>query len=124
LNSLNKVAKELGYVGIIFLVTLVIFKIIFHKENISIVLRTVFGLYYTLILPGFMLMYYWFEKLDFLERLIIGFPVSAAIIGIFSYYLGIVGIHTKFHIFILPPIMIIAGAVIIKKISVRAGSLE
>jgi uncharacterized membrane protein len=118
----NKIIREFGYMGIVFLITAIIFKIIFYKENISVVLRTVFGLFFTLILPGFMLMYYWFEKLDFLERLIIGFPVSAAVTGIFSYYLGIIGINAKYHVFILPPIMIIAGAVIaIKKAGVRIG---
>ena len=57
-------------------------------------------------------MLYWEDKLSFTERLVIGVGVSAALIGISSYYLGITGLNIKYHTFILPTAFILIGIVI------------
>ena len=64
-------------------------------------------------------MLYWKENLEFAERFVIGVLASAAMIGIFSYYIGLVGLNMKYHAFILPPLIIIIGfvAAIKKKVS-------
>ena len=120
----DKVKKELQYIGILFLVALVMFKIVFFKENFIVLLRVVFSLFWLFVLPGYFLMLYWKERLEFIERIIIGLIVSAAIIGIFSYYigsvaiigtfsyyLGLLGLHIKFQTIVLPLVSIIAGSV-------------
>jgi hypothetical protein len=44
-----------------------------------------------------------------LERLIIGTATSTAIIGISSYYLGLIGLHVKYHGIIIPAALISIG---------------
>jgi uncharacterized membrane protein len=106
------VKKELKYIGILFLLVLIIFKIAFFKENLVVLFRSVISLFWLFVLPGYFIMLYWKEKLKFLERFIIGIALSAAIIGMSSYYLGLIGLNIKYHAIILPPILILIGATI------------
>jgi hypothetical protein len=105
----STIKKESAYMGILFLIVLVAFKIAFYKESFIVLLRMVFSLFWLFALPGYFVMLYWEEKLGFLERFIIGIGISAAIIGILSYYIGLIGIDVKYHAFILPMLMIAAG---------------
>lgn len=108
--------KELQYIGLLFLIALVIFKIVFFKENLIVLLRAVASLFWLFVLPGYAIMLYWKERLEFLERIAVGAAVSAAIIGIFSYYIGLLGLNIKYHGILLPLIIILIGfAIIIKK---------
>lgn len=106
---LDKLKKELGYVGILFILFILIFKITFFKESLVVVFRMVISLFWMFILPGYALMFYWKNKLGFTERFIMGIALSTAIIGILSYYLGLIGINIKYHTIILPLIIILAG---------------
>ena len=103
---------ELKYIGILFLLALIIFKIAFFKENLVVLLRNVLSLFWLFVLPGYFIMLYWKEKLGFTERFVIGIALSAAIIGIFSYYLGLIGLNIKYHAIVLPLVLILAGIVI------------
>ena len=91
----------------------VIIKIAFYKEGISIVIRTAFGIFWLFILPGVSILYYWHEKMAFIERLIIGIVLSSALIGISSYYLGLLGLHIKYHAVVIPLALLICGGFII-----------
>ncbi|MFH1590871.1 MAG: hypothetical protein ABIC95_03000 [archaeon] len=105
--------------AVYFLIALAAFylvlQIAFFKENPLGVIRTVFGLAWVFLLPGFMVMYLWVDRFSFLERFIIGFGVSGAIIGIVSYYLGLMQVHIKYHTIILPILLIALGAFFIYK---------
>jgi len=101
--------KEVPYLGGLFIIIAIIFQIIFSKESFGVTIRTVASLFWIFILPGFFILYYWIEKLKFVERLIIGIPISAAITGILSYYVGLMGINIKFHSLIFPPMLIFIG---------------
>lgn len=103
--------KELIYVGIIFVFTLISFKIAFFKEDIITIFRTVFSLFWLFVLPGYFAMLYWQEKLEFIERFVIGIAVAAGITGIFSYYIGLIGLGIKYHLVLLPLILILIGIV-------------
>jgi uncharacterized membrane protein len=105
----NELKKELQYIGLLFLIILIMFKIVFFKENFIVLLRLVFSLFWLFVLPGYFLMFYWKEKLNFIERFVIGIALSVAIIGTFSYYLGLFGLHIKFQTILLPLVLIIAG---------------
>ena len=89
--------KEFQYVGILFLIILVMFKIIYYKDDFIVSFRFVTSLFWLFVLPGFCLMFYWREKLDFTERIIIGIAISAAVVGISSYYIGLMGLNLKYH---------------------------
>ncbi len=103
------VKKEVQYIGILFLLVLIIFKIAFYKENLIVLFRNVLSLFWLFVLPGYFILLYWKEKLGFVERFIVGIMVSAAIIGITSYYIGLIGLNIKYHIILLPLILIIIG---------------
>lgn len=112
---MNELKDEAKYLGILFLLSIIILKVLFYKESILITLRLVASFFWMLILPGFILMCNWREKISFTGRLIISIALSAAIIGISSYYLGMIGIHIKFHGILLPAVFIILGFLILLK---------
>ncbi|MBI4452007.1 hypothetical protein HY637_01130 [Candidatus Woesearchaeota archaeon] len=103
------VKKESVYIGILFLIGLIILKIIYYKDSFIVSLRFALSLFWLFVLPGYCIMIYWEEKLDFLERFVIGIALSAAVIGILSYYLGLIGLNIKYHGILLPAALVLAG---------------
>lgn len=103
------IKKEGVYIAALFLTVLAIFKIAFYKEAIIVLLRTAASIFWLFLLPGYFMMLYWHEKLNFLERSIIGAIIAASAIGIASYYLGIFGVNVKHHTFLLPLLFIASG---------------
>ena len=117
----NFLKRELVYLGAVFLVLLLILKIVFFKENFVVLARYTISLFWLFILPGYFAMLYWREKIEFIERIVVGFAVSAAVIGVFSYYIGLVGFNIKYHTFLLPLILIIAGIFFASKAKVTSS---
>lgn len=109
------VKKEFQYLGLLFLLALIIFKIVYFKESLIVLVRYVISLFWLFAFPGYFIMLYWREKLDFTERVVIGIALSAAIIGIFSYYIGLMGVNVKYHGIFMPIIIIVLMAIIISK---------
>jgi uncharacterized membrane protein len=105
-------ARESAYLLLIASLAVIVGKLIFSDESIGVTVRVVFSYFWLFLVPGFALMYYWLERLDFLERLVIGAAVGTAAIGIGSYYLSMAGLHVKYHPFILPLVMILAAVLI------------
>jgi uncharacterized membrane protein len=103
------VKKEAQYMGILFLLALIIFKIAFYKENLAVLFRNVLSLFWLFVLPGYFILLYWREKLDFMERFIVGIMISAAITSIARYYSGLIGLNLKYHAILLPLVLIIIG---------------
>ena len=110
----EKINKELSMLLVVFIMAVIIMQIVFYKESFFVNLGISASLIWILVLPGFAVMYYWEKDLDFLKRLLIGIALSAALVGISSYYLGIAGIHTKYHVF-LPLVFIAIGISTIRK---------
>ncbi|MBI2653409.1 hypothetical protein HYX02_01220 [Candidatus Woesearchaeota archaeon] len=108
-ETFDLLKNELLIIGLIFVVTFIAFKIIFLTENFFVVLRTVLAIFWLLVLPGYFIMFYWKEQLKFFERLIIGVAVGTAIIGLTSYYIGLLGLHIKYHTVLLPIGLILVG---------------
>ena len=105
----NIIRKESAYIGILFLALLVVFKIVYYKESITVLLRSAASLFWLFAVPGYFIMLYWREKLDFTERILIGIGLSAAIIGISSYYLGLIGMGIKYHGIFMPLALLLIG---------------
>jgi len=103
------IRKESAYIGILFLALLAIFKIAYYKEGFMILSRSAASLFWLFAVPGYSIMLYWREKLDFTERILIGIGVSAAVIGIFSYYLGLMGLDIKYHGILMPLVLLLIG---------------
>ena len=79
------IKKELKTLGILFIILVIVFKIVFYQEAFWIILKLILSLFWAFVLPGFALMYYWHEKLDFLQRIIIGTVFGFALISLTSY---------------------------------------
>ena len=92
-----KLRDELLQLGILFAAALVIFKVLFFKTDIIIILRTVSAFFFTFIIPGYALMYYWNDRFDFIERLVIGTVLGLALFGIVSYHTGLLGFNIKYQ---------------------------
>ena len=108
-KNFDLLKKELAYIGILYLLMLTIFKIAFFNENLIVAVKMTLALFWLFVVPGYFLMLYWKEKLDFIERLIVGIALAGGVNGIASYYLGLAGLHIKHHVFLLPVLVMIAG---------------
>jgi len=109
----NAVKDELKHMGLLFLTAAAIFKIVFYKEDSFVVIRNIMSIFWLFVLPGYAIMLYWKEKLEFLERIVVGIALSAAIIGILSYYLGLFGLNMKYHAVLLPFAMMLIGIIVL-----------
>ena len=111
------IKKESIYIGILFLSVFIIFKIVFFNERLPILFRMSLSLFWLFVLPGYFAMIYWKERLDFTERLAVGTSLSAAITGISSYYIGLMGLNIGYHVVLLPALIMILGiaAAMLKK---------
>lgn len=105
------IKREFKHIGLLFLLALIVFKIVFFKEDLFGVFRAVSSIFWLFVLPGYFMMLYWSEKLEFIERIVVGIALSAGIIGMLSYYLGLIGLNIKYHAALLPLTIIIAGLI-------------
>lgn len=98
-----------------FVLSVVLFKIVFMNESIWVVGKTVISFYFLFIVPGFFIMNYWQEKLDFLERFLISLPLGAAITGGIGFLLGLVNVKMGIHMWVIPTACIVLGLYLNKK---------
>ena len=84
-----------------------IIKIAYYQDNFITVLRTAASLFWLFTLPGYAIMLYWKQKIDFTQRIMIGTVAAMALAGLFSYYLGLVGLKLQNQIFLLPLAIIV-----------------
>ncbi len=90
-------------------------KIAFYRQDFIATTRAALSIFWMMTLPGYALLYYWKEKLGFAERIVIGTAAGAAVTAIASYYLGIAGLHVKYHGIALPVAMLIVAALAAKR---------
>ncbi|MBI3027440.1 hypothetical protein HYY70_04970 [Candidatus Woesearchaeota archaeon] len=105
------VKREGLYILFLLALAMVAFKLAFFKESLLVVARVVSSLFWLFVVPGYFVMLYWREKLDFVERIFVGIAITAAATGVFSYYIGLIGLNIKYHTFAFPLILILAGAI-------------
>ena len=108
----DTIKKESIHIGLLFIAALIIFKIAFFKENLLVLFKAVLSLFWMFVLPGYSIMLYWKNNLEFIERFIVGIAISAGITGALSYYFGLFGLNVKYHGILLPLTLIIIGFVI------------
>ncbi len=56
-------------------------------------LRIVFGSFYVLFLPGFILTYLFFKEIDWIERVALSFALSIATVPLVLFYLNKIGVR-------------------------------
>jgi len=101
-SLLSILKKDFLYLLISYFVVIIIFKIGFYKESLFSLARVLFSFYWLFIIPGIFMTYTFSNKLRFIERFFIGFGIGAAMVGLLSYYLGLLGLHIKYHGILLP----------------------
>ena len=102
IRYLNELRSELKSLIAAFAVVAVLMKIAYNNEDITDVLRVSAALCWLFIMPGYFLTLYWKESLGFLERIVIGSIAAIAVVGITSYYLGLVGLMLQNQTILLP----------------------
>lgn len=118
---LDKIKKESGIIFVLFIVLTVMLKLIFYNEPFISTVRISFSIFWIFIIPGFYLLYYWHNSLDFLQRFVLSTALSIAIIGTLSYHLGLIGLHIRTHALIIPLAMLIIAFIIIWRMSRKAA---
>jgi len=113
INFMDKIKKEVGYLVLIFVAFVIMFKILFYQENFMLVIRVVGSIFWISIITGFPIMYYWHQRLDFLERITIGGVLGMGLSGVISYYLSFLGVSIKILAFLVPVIIGTIGGLIV-----------
>ena len=111
----NQLKNEAVKLGLVLLAVAVIIKIAFFREDIITTTRTALALFWMFALPGYALLYYWKDRLDFGERIVIGTATAAAIMAISSYYTGLLGLPVRLHGIVLPVVMLAVAYLIMKR---------
>lgn len=102
MEKFNKVIQELKKIGIVLVTLIILSKLIFFKEDFLVVIKFWFTMFWSFVLPGFLIMTIFREKFDFIERLIIGSVLGLAFMSLVSYVIGLIGIHLRIHGIIIP----------------------
>ena len=101
--------KALGIVaGVLFVVLLVAF----YKSGVIVALRMALALLWLFVVPGMLLLLFLREKLQRMERILIGSLLSAGVLGIASYYIGLIGFNVNYHYLVLPLVLDGAGIIV------------
>ncbi len=103
---MNQEARALGITAI---VVFTILLIAFYKSSPLIILKMAAALLWLFAIPGMLLLLCLREKLDRMERMVMGALLSAAILGISSYYVGLLGLNLKYHYVVLPIVLDAVG---------------
>ena len=106
---LKQLKEELLSLIIAFFVMFVVLKIAFFNEPFFSSLRVAFSFFYVYCLPGYALLFYWHENFSFIERFLAGTVMGIALVGIFSYYLGLLGWNVNNQHIVLPLLFIALG---------------
>jgi len=96
---------------------LVLITIILTLTNLTFLesLRITLGTPYVLFLPGYVISFIFFKKIDIIERIALSFALSIAIVPLIIFYLNLIGMKIN----LLNSILTIAG-IIIASIAIRA----
>ena len=107
--------EDIKKIVYLIVIVLAVLKIAFYRENLLTLLRIDLALFWLFVIPGYMIMLGWAERMDFVERIIAGAGISSALTGILSCYFGLAGVHIKWHIYFLPPLLMLIGFWFYKK---------
>ena len=96
----NKLPTDLYYLAGSFITLLVILRIVFINEDLFAILKFSSSFFWIFVIPAFIMTYLY--KINFIERFAISVVLSAALMGIGMYYLGLMGVNIKYSVMLLP----------------------
>ncbi len=117
-KKIETIIADLKTAGISCVVTMLIFAAIFSNEPVVSSIRIIVGFFWIFVFPGIFLVNLF--PLDVskgsIEKIILAAIAGSAVVGVVSYYLGLIGFHAKYHSLVLPPVVIAAClAIFLKK---------
>ena len=108
--------QELIALGMAFAAIFIILQAVFYRENAAVVLRLAAGIFWLFTIPGAAILLPWKEKISPAAMAAMGTVLGMAVVGIASYYLGVLGVDIKYSGVILPIIVVVAAlAISLKK---------
>ncbi|MBM3199636.1 hypothetical protein FJZ53_01775 [Candidatus Woesearchaeota archaeon] len=111
----NKLLSEAAQLIGVMIGLSIAFKIAFYKQDWLTAIMLVFKIFSVIVIPGLFLVAYLHKRLDFTTRIIIGSALMIGFVSITSYYLGIIGLHVKYHPFVIPSIALVLGLTLFLK---------
>ncbi len=100
--------QELKNIGLMSLFIVIVFQLVFFREDVLTTLRLSAGLLYTIVVPGFLVgLHLPFKKL---ERSVLGICLMVGIVGIALIYFGYAGIKVYYSIWIIPAVVIVISS--------------
>ncbi|MDO8480275.1 MAG: hypothetical protein Q7S65_00500 [Nanoarchaeota archaeon] len=105
--------KEIKSWSIILVTLFVILWAAFYKESLLVILRTELAIVWMFLLPGYLL--FRNREWSFLEKNVMGALVAGAILGIASYYLGLLGLNVRWHVWLIPLVVMLIALLAHKK---------
>lgn len=94
----------------VFVYSFLVLKIVFYNEPFFSVLNYAIALGVITYIPGYLLTKKLLEHDE--QRLLFGSMISLTIIGVASYYLGLLGMHLNLTSFLLPALLITTGLIL------------
>lgn len=107
---------ELRYVLLSFALFFLLLKIVFYKEDLLVLLKLSSSIFFIFFLPYFYIMYLWFKELNLVERMVFGIIIGLVINGVFSYYLGLIGLSLSYNYIVIGLISYLLSGLIIYKL--------
>jgi len=111
-KSKEEIIKEVKGLLIVLLVIFIFLKIGFYKDSFLNILIISLGLFWSYILPGYSILAIFKDKVAFVERIFVGFAFSLVLVGVPSYYLGLIGFSLHNQVYLLPGAVIVIGILI------------
>ncbi|MBS3106482.1 hypothetical protein J4419_02355 [Candidatus Woesearchaeota archaeon] len=99
--------KELLDWGILLVTLLLILKIAFYKDTLLVIFRTTLSIFWMFLLPGYLI--FRRKQWPFIEKIILGSLLAGAVLGISSYYLGLLGLNVRWHVWLIPLLVMLAA---------------
>lgn len=119
------IRKESKYLGMILLALLILLKIAFFRESIISVIKISAVSFLVFLIPGYLLSIRWYDKFHFTERIMVSSFFTITSYGLLGYYLGLIGLHIKHHIYVLPILISALGiALFLKKKDNRPDDIK
>jgi hypothetical protein len=111
-----KFKQELTTLGIAFAIAYIILQAVFYRESALNVLKLAAGMFWLFTIPGVAILWFWKEKISPAAMAAMGTVLGMAVVGIASYYFGVLGLDLKYSGIILPIIVVgTALAISLKK---------
>ena len=107
---MRELKQEAAWLAATFAVFMVILYIAYQDESIAAVAKTAAATYWLFVIPGYAVMFHWRAQLGFIERIVAGTVAAMVVVGVASYYLGLMGLKLQNQTLILPALVIIISA--------------